>query len=72
MTFRPSRWVAGATFLLLVPATIWLAYRGSAVGLYPYGLVPVAFGVYLVIGIVVLFTVLPIIRRWERSGEGES
>lgn len=62
-----SRWVATAGFLLLVPVAIWLAYRGSDHGLYSYYFVPIAFGVFLAIGLVGLFVVLPRLRRMERT-----
>lgn len=65
MTARPSRWLASAALLLLVPAAIWLAYVGSGRGLYPEVLVPVAFGAILVVAAVALFAGLPVLRRWE-------
>lgn len=62
-----SRWVATAGFLLLVPVAIWLAYRGSDHGFYSYYFVPIAFGVFLAIGLVGLFVVLPRLRQMERT-----
>lgn len=67
MRLKLSRWVATAGFLLLVPAAIWLAYRGSDHGLYSYYLVPIAFGVILTAGLVGLFVVLPRLRELERT-----
>lgn len=72
MTFRPSRWVATAGFLLLVPLAIWLGYAGESAGLYPSFFVPVVVGVVLVAGLVILFAVLPLLRRWERHSEGDA
>lgn len=69
MTFRPSRWLASAGFLLLVPGAIWLAYVGHDHGLYPQLAIPIIFGVVVAIGIVLLFAVLPTLRRWERGRE---
>lgn len=71
MTARPSRWLASAALLLLVPAAIWLAYLGSGRGLYPEFLVPVAFGVVVLVGTVALFALLPLLRRWERRDGGD-
>ena len=71
MTARPSRWVASAGFLLLVPVAIWLAYVGHDHGLYPQLLIPIAFGVIVALGAGGLFALLPLIRRWERRGEDD-
>lgn len=71
MTARPSRWLASAALLLLVPAAIWLAYVGSGRGLYPEVLVPVAFGAIVLVATVALFASLPLLRRWERRGDGD-
>lgn len=71
MTFRPSRWVASAGFLLLVPGAIWLAYVGHDRGLYSQLAIPIVFGVVVALGIVVLFAVLPTLRRRERGRERE-
>lgn len=71
MTFRPSRWVASAGFLLLVPAAIWLAYVGHDHGLYPQLLIPIAFGVIVAVGAGGLFAVLPLLRRWERRRDDD-
>ena len=70
MTFTPSRWVASAGFLLLVPGSIWLAYLGRDYGLYPQVLIPIVFGVLVAVGVGVLFAVLPVLKRWERTAEG--
>lgn len=71
MTFQPSRWLASAGFLLLVPVSIWLAYLGRDYGLYPELLIPIVFGVLVAVGVGVLFAVLPVLKRWERTGAGE-
>lgn len=71
MKIRFSRWLASIAFLLLVPLAIWLAYAGTDYGLYPPILVPVAVGGVLVVGLAGLFVVLPLLRRWERSGESD-
>lgn len=71
MTFQPSRWLASAGFLLLVPGSIWLAYVGRDHGLYPRIVIPIVFGLLVVAGSVVLFAVLPWLRRWERTREGD-
>ena len=68
MTVRPSRWLATAGFVLLVPAAIWIGYAGQGRGFYPSSLVPAVIGLVLVVGLVALFLVLPVLRRWERSG----
>lgn len=69
MTIQLSRWLASAGFLLLVPAAIWLAYVGHDHGLYSQLAIPIAFGVLVALGTVLLFAVLPVLRRWERTGE---
>lgn len=70
MTFQPSRWLASAGFLLLVPGSIWLAYVGSDHGLYPQLVIPIVFGVLVAVGTGVLFAVLPVLKRWERRNDG--
>lgn len=71
MTFTPSRWLASVGFLLLVPGSIWLAYVGRDHGLYPRIAIPIVFGLLVAAGAVVLFATLPLLRRWERSREGD-
>ena len=70
MTFRPSRWLATAGFLLLVPGAIWLAYAGRDLGLYPPLAIPLVFGGLVALGVAVLFVTLPLLKRWERRGDG--
>lgn len=67
MTPKLSRWLASAGFLLLVPVAIWLGYVGHDHGLYPQLAIPIAFGVVVAVGTVLLFAILPVLRRWERS-----
>lgn len=57
-------WVATLTFLLAVPVSIWLSFEGHYLGLYSYGLIPIAFGVIVssLLG-VLLFVVLPKLNR---------
>lgn len=69
MTFRPSRWVASAGFLLLVPGAIWLSYVGHDHGFYSQLAIPIVFGVVVALGIVLLFAMLPTLRRWEQNRE---
>lgn len=62
---RPSKFIALLAFFALVPGSIWLAYRGHGVGLYPYEAVPLAFGFIFAVGVSVLFVVLPVVSdRW--------
>ena len=69
MTFQPSRWLASAGFLLLVPGAIWLAYIGRDYGLYPRIVIPIVFGLIIAVGTVILFAVLPVLKKWERRRE---
>ena len=71
MTFQPSRWLASAGFLLLVPGAIWLAYVGRDYGLYPRIVIPIVFGLLIAFGVIVLFAVLPILKKWERRQEDD-
>lgn len=70
MTFQPSRWIASAGFLLLVPGSIWLAYVGRDLGLYPELVIPIVFGLLVAVGTGLLFAVLPALKRWERTRDG--
>lgn len=69
MTFQPSRWLASAGFLLLVPGAIWLAYVGRDYGLYPRLAIPIVFGLIIAVGAVALFALLPVLKKWERRRE---
>jgi hypothetical protein len=69
VTFQPSRWLASAGFLLLVPGAIWLAYIGRDYGLYPRIVIPIVFGLIIAVGTVTLFAVLPVLKKWERRRE---
>ncbi len=69
MTFQPSRWLASAGFLLLVPGAIWLAYVGRDYGLYPRLVIPIVFGLIIAVGALSLFAVLPVLKKWERRRE---
>jgi len=60
---RPSRFLAAAAFLGLVPAVIAAAHAGYRSGLYPYAAIPVVFGVLFAVAVVGLFALLPIVRR---------
>jgi len=62
---RASRLVAVVVFLGLVPGSILLAYRGHATGLYPYGAIPLVFGLLFAAGIVAAFALLSVARRFE-------
>ncbi|MFB6360545.1 MAG: hypothetical protein ABEH59_04415 [Halobacteriales archaeon] len=66
MTLQPSRWLASAGFLLLVPGAIWLAYVGRDYGLYPRLVIPFVFGLIIAVGAAALFAVLPVLKKWER------
>ncbi len=64
--------MASAGFLLLVPGAIWLAYVGHDYGLYSQLAIPIVFGVVVALGIVLLFALLPTLRRWEgRQRDGD-
>lgn len=59
-----SGWVASLTFLLAVPASIWLAFEGHYVGMYSYRFIPIAFG--LIVGALLallLLVVLPALNK---------
>jgi len=62
---QPSRWVASAAFLVVVPGSIALGYLGYSWGFYPYFAIPIAIGVILVIAFAALFALLPTMRRLE-------
>ena len=59
---RPSQAVAGIALLAVVPLAIWLSYLGHQWGLYPYLVVPIAFGVVVALAVIVLFLLLPRLR----------
>lgn len=64
---RISGALAALSFLLGVPATIWLAFVGHDRGLYSYNAIPVAFGLIFAVVLVALFALLPAIRRLENA-----
>jgi len=61
---RPSKLIAVAAFVALVPASIAAAYAGSSTGLYGHGAIPFVFGLLFATGIVAAFVLLPMVRRW--------
>lgn len=60
---RVSRVVGFAVTAGLVPAAIWVAYRGAQAELYPSSAIPVVFGLLLAAAYPVLFLSMPKIRR---------
>ena len=61
---RPSQLLAALAFLSVVPASVYLAFVGHDAGLYPYGAVPIAFGVIFALAVVVLFALLPAVKEY--------
>lgn len=61
---RPSKLIAVAAFVALVPATLAAAYAGSSVGLYGHSAIPVVFGLLFAAGLVAVFALIPVVRRW--------
>lgn len=61
----PSRVLALLAFFGLVPATIWLAFRGHGAGLYSYQAVPIAFGFIFAVSVSVAFVLITAVAdRW--------
>ncbi len=61
---RVTRVVGFAAIAGLVPAAIWLSYRGAEAGLYPSSAIPVVFGLLLAVTYPVLFLAMP--RLYDR------
>jgi len=44
---------------------------GRDYGLYPRIVIPIVFGLLIAFGVIVLFAVLPILKKWERRQEDD-